>query len=506
MADQKITCQICGSKIKNNTKNVWAHNQTKRHKIALQTGKKYEPRSTQTRLEYYKEKNAERKQKILEEKTPDELREIERIRRQKNRLALKALQEPDDGESSSDDDDSKHDDSKRDLPKQVPKESQSKNVNKVLKQFTDQLRLDVHNTLKKGSNLSMNASVMEEKKQQLTSELARVTNKDDLMKVIYERLVERNKILKKPQPSMKNAVQVIGDISRLYEYMFKKKFDYTSFDWLRDTDAVYKAVWANDKWAGHGNVTKVKYFIAPAVILRNEKGFEKEQLFYSKLGTNLKDSYKELNNLNQLNPREEGVAMKWSQIQHVALKIPENETRERAVHAIYTLIPPRRLMDYEMLKVVRGKNDDYVNKLPETFNYIIFDHKGTVRKIIINEFKGHAKHKYGTYILHSNDIPNKLKKILKRYRRDKEINNGDFLFGQRSDMSKQNTNFNMEITDIFKRYANVSAGVNILRHAYASMFLSKYRTEATVKKIAFDMGTSPEELRRYVRQELLEKN
>ena len=96
-----MICPICEADIK--ISYYKAHQSTQKHMASVASGQPSEVKSTKTRLEYFKEKNAQKKTALAKKYTPEQIREKARITRQKNRLALKAkLAEEEDDEENED--------------------------------------------------------------------------------------------------------------------------------------------------------------------------------------------------------------------------------------------------------------------------------------------------------------------------------------------------------------------------------------------------------------------
>lgn len=150
------------------------------------------------------------------------------------------------------------------------------------------------------------------------------------------------------------------------------------------------------------------------------------------------------------------------------LKMSElQQLQDYIILSVYTLIPPRRLMDYTMFKI-RNVN-------PETDNYM----KGN--KFIFNSYK--TKNKYGKQEV---SIPVRLRNIIQKWAR--KHTNDYLLFSEKGTPLPQ-SRLTQKLNKIFGK--NIS--VNMLRH----IFITDNVLDATpalqhLEKVAEDMGHSVE--------------
>ena len=96
---------------------------------------------------------------------------------------------------------------------------------------------------------------------------------------------------------------------------------------------------------------------------------------------------------------------------------------DKALIAVYTLIPPRRVMDYQLMRIA-DKVD--ITKLDKNFNYIIL--KNNIPDYFL--FLNHKTKK--TQQEPKITIPTKLAEILYAYIQGNDIIKKDFLFGKKN--------------------------------------------------------------------------
>lgn len=137
--------------------------------------------------------------------------------------------------------------------------------------------------------------------------------------------------------------------------------------------------------------------------------------------------------------------------------------------SLYVLFPPRRIVDYSLLKFGKSKNPD------KEFNYVTKD------SIIFNQYK--TKKAYGQQVF---SLPPELQTILKKW---KPYCSTDFVI---TNKSGDNDGFSSNgitrmLNDIFKP-KDVSA--NLLRHSYITEFLKSDRTLVESDELAAKMAHS----------------
>jgi hypothetical protein len=155
---------------------------------------------------------------------------------------------------------------------------------------------------------------------------------------------------------------------------------------------------------------------------------------------------------------------------------------DKALIAIYTLIPPRRIMDYQLMKIA-NKTD--ITKLDKRYNYIILKNK-------IPDFFYFLNHKTKkTQQEPKITIPTELAEILYYYIESNDMIKNNYLFGKKStdynDHYSQGT-FTKELQKTFLKYTGKKISVNIIRASKSTHLDNQTISLAERKQIAQDMG------------------
>ena len=155
---------------------------------------------------------------------------------------------------------------------------------------------------------------------------------------------------------------------------------------------------------------------------------------------------------------------------------------DKALFSVYTLIAPRRIKDYELMKVTNKSDFD---KLDKKFNYIIFENN----KPSLFIFYNHKTKK--TYPEQKITIPNKLSEILNDYVKSNNIKNNNFLFGREATDFKEpyiQSKFTEKIQKIFLKYTGKKISVDLLRTSQSTYLDNQPISLAKRKEIAHQMG------------------
>ena len=258
------------------------------------------------------------------------------------------------------------------------------------------------------------------------------------------------------------------------EYLGKKIDPNWSFELFKDTKRVLKFIDSN--WINQN--TKQAYYQALAGITRYIKGFESAYKIYSETSIkNRKELTHEQNKL-QKSTKEGALWVDWSELE-VASEVDGLDVRERAMIALYTLIPPRRLSLIKYL--VRGTGNDM------KYNYLDGD------KIILNNYKTYNK--YGTYTI---ELPEKLQKIINQYITEYDIKNGDVVFC--NSKGKVYSNYiSTVLSKAFQKAVGKQITQQILRHSYVSHRLKEQLNLNDKIEIARSLGHSISMFERYNR-------
>jgi hypothetical protein len=282
----------------------------------------------------------------------------------------------------------------------------------------------------------------------------------------------------------------LGRVSNLYKAMTSKDFDCNDFEWTRDTGRVLDFIENNKSWDSKDRSkqnTRNAYRTSLASILRDMVGYEREQQLYSLYASNI-FSKKISNKIaeGKLSVTQQKNYLPFEKLLD-ARKFFDKGTQQNAIISIYTDTPPRRALDYQVMKVIKKKNkavtQSYIDDLKndKDFNYVILDSKNRPYEFIFNNFK--TANSIGTQVL---SIPVELSKTLQSYILKEGINNGDILFS--NSRGKSYANFAEVVKKAFKQATGKNITVNLIRHAYITYYLQTKRTVNERKKLAELMG------------------
>lgn len=284
--------------------------------------------------------------------------------------------------------------------------------------------------------------------------------------------------------------------------------------------------------------TNKQYFSSFYYFTNYLKGFDESSKQYHELMKWASAQGSKKTDDNTLPSKDVNNAMKWNDILDLDSKVKKYGTTNKdnfifyALYKCYTSIPPRRLSDFRLMKVVYRKNikdmlknqretnpividneggdelaeiDSYDDeaavqkkidmkddafKLDRNFNYVILSDKGTPTLLIFNNYKTGALKIYGTQ--YNNNLPNDLKQVLEEYIKKDKLKNGNFLFpveGKNNNFLNA-SDFSALVMNPFRAVADKNLGLNLLRHAYISWFFPKAKSNTERKKIVTAMATS----------------
>jgi len=157
---------------------------------------------------------------------------------------------------------------------------------------------------------------------------------------------------------------------------------------------------------------------------------------------------------------------------------------DKALVAVYTIAPPRRIKDYQLMKLTNKKDFD---KLDPKYNYIMFENN----KPSLFAFYNHKTK--GSYPETKINIPDQLANILKTYIDSNSLNNNDYLFGRDRTDYKQpysQPKFTELLQKTFLKYTGKKISVDLIRASKSTHLDNQNISLAQRKQIAQDMGHS----------------
>ena len=255
------------------------------------------------------------------------------------------------------------------------------------------------------------------------------------------------------------------------------KHDIESYGVFKDVNRVIEFI--SNKWSN--NNTRLAYITALSGVLKYVAGFETQYEQYSKLSIEYRRNLDVINDELELSDREKKLWYPWDRLSK-ASNDRTIDTKTRAIVALYSLIPPRRLSMIQYLIYSDDKRDDNVNYL--TTN---------MRKIILYRYK--TSQTYGRYVI---DINGKLRKILKAYISEYRITVGSPMFPNRNGEFYGNY-ISKLVSKAFNTVIGIPISNQVIRHSFVSHMLSKPTSLNRRKHLARSLGHSPNMLERYNR-------
>lgn len=162
-----------------------------------------------------------------------------------------------------------------------------------------------------------------------------------------------------------------------------------------------------------------------------------------------------------------GIIPKWESI----IKKRQSEWKEghyknHLILSLYTYIPPRRLKDYVLLKVVNTPKE----ASDKEFNYYIT----TQKSLVFNNYKTAR-----TYNQQVEEVPDVLHEIIMAYCKDNDIESGDLLLGFHDIL---------QMNYILKTL--IGCSVDNIRHSYVNNQYEQYNMPSSefIEKMASKMG------------------
>ena len=278
----------------------------------------------------------------------------------------------------------------------------------------------------------------------------------------------------------KSIAQYLIRTKRVHKLMYDGKA-MEDLDWLKDVDAVMEFILEGGHWKT--NQSKATIVNSVTSFLRNSKDLPKdmEDVYkkYSTYNSQMANNNQKSKKANRMNGKEAGVMLPWSEILEKTSDVKKLE--DKALISIYTLIPPRRVDDYRLMKLFIKKKG---REVPEDDNnYLVMNAKRSPQELVFNKYKT-AKH-YGQQRI---NIPNNLKDILKTYTEGKS--NGDCLFSQANGDCLSQSGFTSKVRNTFRKYTGKPLTVNSLRHSFISSLDQNAMSVADREEIAKSMGHS----------------
>ena len=151
----------------------------------------------------------------------------------------------------------------------------------------------------------------------------------------------------------------------------------------------------------------------------------------------------------------------------------------QAIFAVYTLIQPRRLLDYEALKL-----EEEGTVLSDSDNYLLLDGRQPV-KMIFNKYKTSD-----TYDQQEVKVSGYLQEYLKKHIDSAKLKIGDYVFGSVNNRKIPRKSLSNTVSYIFTGVYGKKITLNDVRQSAVTYFYEKPRTVKEIQKFSTAMGHS----------------
>jgi site-specific recombinase XerD len=282
------------------------------------------------------------------------------------------------------------------------------------------------------------------------------------------------KMKKEKAPTEETIKRYLVSIRQIQEELTGEKSSTLDFTNFKDVEGVIDSI-TNAK-TKRGSKTRVSLNTiitrigALASILKYFEGYEDEAKQYSDIMVAMHEQ--ELQNREKNLPDDNNPIVEWPIIVEKN-DHPEifKDDKERALYAVYTLLPVRRIGDYRTMTVQYENATD----LPENRNYLIVDSKGKLIKLVYGQYKT-SKH-FGEQ---TQEISEKLAKIITPYVYTRGL--GELLFPSSKNREFTEGGFSRFVSDTFEKILGVKTSVNSLRKSSISWFLKQPNISVAQKR------------------------
>jgi len=209
--------------------------------------------------------------------------------------------------------------------------------------------------------------------------------------------------------------------------------------------------------------TKKNYLSAILYKYNNELN-EQTYKYLKNMISTLNTEQKNIDDENIMTPAQIEKKIEWPEVIKLLNKL-EDET-DKAILSVYVLIPPRRVLDYSNMYIMKPykkshlTDKNYFVNIKEPY-FLFYDYKT----------KKYYKDK-------KINIPADLNKILNEYLKLNKLKNNDKLF---------NFNILKKIKKIFKNHLKKNIDINSIRHSYINELSKNNNLTVKERKVAADL-------------------
>jgi len=252
----------------------------------------------------------------------------------------------------------------------------------------------------------------------------------------------------------------------------------TNFNFLKEPKQILNMI------KDYKPTTQRSYIIAICTVLKNSKHQNLYDIYFeilSKFNNDLKvrteKSEKQMNNwLSNDNINEISKDLKSKVVKRVRNKTDYNNLLNYVVLSLYTLHPPRRNVDYSLMKISNNMNDD-------KYNYLDLK-KG---QFVFNNYKTQGK--YNQFVVPiEDDLMKVIELYLNNHPEKSKLKNKNYDVHFLKSFYNEPIEKSQEITRILNKIFGKNVGSSMLRNMYLS---NKYGDMVDeLKSDTKDMGTS----------------
>lgn len=310
-----------------------------------------------------------------------------------------------------------------------------------------------------------------------------------------------NKRLGKARVTSKDQVKVnMKNLATFYRKYSGKILDCTDLEWVRDTDKVLEFIDTEPTYKEETTRNGKRSLLASS--LRNLKEYQREYKIYSILSTDVyANKIKPLIGENKLSESQKKNYMDWKDImKNITKNKKQLSLEDEALIALYTRIPPRRVKDFALMKVLYLESNEEIPKetkeyiknleLNKDFNYLVVKKNGTPAILVWENYK--TKEVFKMQYLDLKGKDNKvLREALQNYILDAKKISGNFLFTTKAKNVPFGGGFSTHVSKTFNKATGKKVSANLLRHSYISHKLLQNLTLNERKALAERMAHSP---------------
>ena len=290
-------------------------------------------------------------------------------------------------------------------------------------------------------------------------------------------------------------------------------FSCSNFDWAKNYKEVIKVIQKYKPKSAKDFMSGMR------AVLRDVAGFDKMSEVYRTAMLKELEVVNARYGTNEMNEQQKKNYLSPTQLNQAIGKMKKG-TRVLAIAALYTKMPPRRLVDYRDMKIIKEPKKGKAIPNPYTqkakfedmynprYNYVILDKQGNVKQFVYNRYKTdkmygqqlipHPKLQQEMKLVTAKDkkipikdtLPKGVVEDVSAYIEKAKLQDGDFLFPVQKNKNQNYASFSSIVSESFKKYnkEGKAPSVNVLRHTYITDYLATKKTLNQKKILAYKMA------------------